>query len=185
MVRRRQSTRRSAEERRQLVIAAAREEFAAYGLYGATGDAISYRAGISHPYLLRLFGSKRDLFLAVVDSFFDELLARLRPLADGGDSGGADAPEAVLQQALGEGSGLTLLLQCCAACAEDEIRPVVRRRMLELHRELMRATGAGDDEVGQMFARLMLASATAAMRLPEVAGREHSARGLLEASSAD
>src|ERR671914_2634033 len=86
MVGRRQGRRRrTAEERRGLVLEAARMEFAAVGLGAATGESIAYRAEISHPYLLRLFGSKRELFLVVVDNTFDELVAAVGEAAGSSD----------------------------------------------------------------------------------------------------
>src|ERR671915_2074625 len=86
MVGRRQGRRRrSGDERRALVLQAARMEFAAVGLGTATGESIAYRAEISHPYLLRLFGSKRELFLVVVNSTFDELLDAVGEAAGSSD----------------------------------------------------------------------------------------------------
>jgi len=180
MVRRRQAQRRrSADERRALVLEAASLEFAAVGLAGATGESLSYRAEISHPYLLRLFGSKRELFLAVVEHTFDELLDAVGDAA--GSSAGSLALPAAERAIVGslEGSGgLALLLQFFAACGDDEVRLVVRRRFAELHGALGRA-GGDEAEVAQFFARLLLRGATEALRLPDVAGREAWARRLL------
>src|SRR3954470_11693994 len=66
-------TRMSAQDRRSLVLQAAVEEFGEHGWHGARIEAIAARAGISHPYLLRLFSSKRDLFITAVDSAFDRM----------------------------------------------------------------------------------------------------------------
>ena len=52
------TTRQTADERREEVLAAAVEEFGRAGFHGASTDAIARRAGISQPYLFRLFGSK-------------------------------------------------------------------------------------------------------------------------------
>jgi AcrR family transcriptional regulator len=176
------SRRRTAEERRRLVIEAARAEFAAVGLYGATGEAISYRAGISHPYLLRLFGSKRDLFLAVVDDVFDELSEVVpRVVAEIGDEASIPALESGLRQELSANHGLLSLLQFCVACADDEVRPAVRRRFAEFYEQLERGLGASEAEAREVVARLLLAGAAEAMRLPEAATREHWARRVLGA----
>ena len=169
--------RRSAQERRELVIEAARQEFAAFGLYGATGEAISYRAGISHPYLLRLFGSKRQLFLVVVERSFDELLAALRATED-------EAPDrtslpmliASARSSLASDEGFLAHLQFYAACGDDEVRLVVRRRFAELYQFLERASGAPPDEIRVALGELTLEAVAAAVRLPELAGREDWAR---------
>ena len=54
------STRQTAEERRDAVLDAATEEFAAKGYHGTSTEDIARAAGISQPYLFRLFGSKKD-----------------------------------------------------------------------------------------------------------------------------
>jgi TetR/AcrR family transcriptional regulator len=179
---RKTATRRTAEERRQLVIVAAREEFAALGLYGATGEAISYRAGISHPYLLRLFGSKRDLFLAVMDQVFDELGEAVRRTAAATEGDDAlSSLEAGLREEMSAEEDLLLLLQFSVACGDDEIRPAIRRRFAEFYEQLERATDASEVEARDLVARLLLAGAAQALRLPESAAREHWARRLLGA----
>ena len=174
--------RHSADERRELVVEAARREFAALGLGGATGEGLSYRAGISHPYLLRLFGSKRELFLEVVDRLFDDLVAAARAArAADSDGTGLVNLENGLREALGE-EGARLLLQCFAACGVDEVRLAVQRRMGELYVALERAAPAGEAEIDALLSRLLLAGGLEAMRLSDMASREPWARRLLEST---
>ena len=175
--------RHSADERRRLVIDAASREFAAFGLYGATGESISYRAGISHPYLLRLFGSKKELFRTVIERTFEDLTAGLVERVNGGaPEASTTALEREIQQVLEQGERSALLLQFLAACGDDEIRPVVRRRFAELYQQLASLSGGDEAELKEMFERVVFRSATAALRLPEIAGREPWARRLLEPS---
>src|ERR671938_271931 len=75
--------RKTAEERRQAVLDAAMVEFADKGLDGASTDAIARRAGISQPYLFRLFGTKKELFIASVERCFAETLEMFRTMAEG------------------------------------------------------------------------------------------------------
>src|SRR6478672_6951147 len=77
------ATRHTAEERREAVLEAARYEFAQHGLHGASTDAIARRAGISQPYLFRLFGSKRELHLAAVRRCFRRTLEGMQEAAEG------------------------------------------------------------------------------------------------------
>ena len=77
------SQRKSAEERREAVLAAALEEFATRGLSGASTEAIAAKAGISQPYVFRLFGTKKDLFTAVINRCFRETLDLLQRAAEG------------------------------------------------------------------------------------------------------
>src|SRR5271163_1651295 len=57
-------TRLSAEERKASILDAAIVEFARAGYAGTSTEAIATRAGISQPYLFRLFGTKKELFIA-------------------------------------------------------------------------------------------------------------------------
>ena len=59
--------RKSAEVRREEILEAAMEEFAHGGLHGTSTEKIAQRAGISQPYLYRLYPNKEALFAAVVD----------------------------------------------------------------------------------------------------------------------
>src|SRR3982750_1660075 len=82
-------TRMTADERRDAIVAAATEEFATGGLVGASTEAVARRVGVSQPYVFQLFGTKKELFLAVVRSCFARTLgvfetaaARWTPGAD-------------------------------------------------------------------------------------------------------
>src|SRR6476661_8878775 len=58
-------TRMSADDRRGLVLAAATRAFSHGGYAGTSTDAVAKEAGVSQPYVVRIFGSKLDLFLEV------------------------------------------------------------------------------------------------------------------------
>ena len=66
-------TRLTAGERRADVIEAAVKAFASGGLAGTSTEDIARLAGVSQPYLFRLFGTKRDLFIAAVERAFDRI----------------------------------------------------------------------------------------------------------------
>jgi len=71
------SSRMSASERRTAVLAAAITEFARSGYAGTSTEAIATRAGISQPYLFRLFGTKKDLFVATYELVADRIIAAM------------------------------------------------------------------------------------------------------------
>jgi AcrR family transcriptional regulator len=170
----------TAAERREAVLAAAMEEFAVSGLHGASADAIAARAGISQPYLFRLFGTKRELFMAVVDRAFDLVLEALTSAAERGTPERVlEAMGAALDGALEDDQGFLLQLQLFAACGDDEVRFAVRRRFAECYRRVERASGADPDEVRAFFGAAMLRAVAAAMRLSELPGKEAWARRLL------
>src|SRR5205823_6139897 len=77
------AVRLSAEERRGDVLDAALIEFAEHGYEGTSTEDIARRAGISQPYLFRLFGTKKELFKASVTRCFRETLEMFQRAAEG------------------------------------------------------------------------------------------------------
>ncbi|MGA2835845.1 MAG: TetR/AcrR family transcriptional regulator [Acidimicrobiales bacterium] len=67
----------TASDRRTAVLAAAVTEFARSGYAGTSTEAIAARAGISQPYLFRLFGTKKDLFIATYELVSDRIIASM------------------------------------------------------------------------------------------------------------
>ena len=59
------TVRMPADERRALILEAATRAFAAGGYAGTSTDTVAKEAGVSQPYVVRMFGTKLDLFLAV------------------------------------------------------------------------------------------------------------------------
>ena len=79
----------TADERRVTVLAAAVTEFARSGYAGTSTEAIAQRAGISQPYLFRLFGTKKDLFIATYDLVADRIVQAMTEAC--GDRTGEEA----------------------------------------------------------------------------------------------
>ena len=77
------SIRHSAAERRDDVLDAALIEFADRGFEGTSTEDIAKRAGISQPYLFRLFGTKKDLYIASVGRCYRDTLELFQRAAEG------------------------------------------------------------------------------------------------------
>src|SRR5438105_9673808 len=77
------TTRSTAAARRDDVLDAALIEFADHGFEGASTEDIARRAGISQPYLFRLFGTKKELFKASATRCFRETLEMFQRAAEG------------------------------------------------------------------------------------------------------
>src|SRR5579871_5769751 len=75
--------RKTKAERREEILDAALEEFAERGYHGASTEDIARRAGISQPYVFRLFGTKKELFRAVVARCFRQTLEMFQRAAEG------------------------------------------------------------------------------------------------------
>ena len=166
--------RRSAAERRDEIIAAALGHFAVSGYAGTSTEAIARDAGISQPYLFRLFGTKRELFLACHDVCHARIAETFRRAAEG------VAPEQRIE-AMGHAyiellRDRTLLLvqmqSYAAAGAEPEIQARVRERYGELVREVRELSGADAEVLWRFFGSGMLFNVIAALDLPVVGGVE-------------
>jgi AcrR family transcriptional regulator len=165
-------TRSTAEERREQVIAAAVSEFAARGLEAATTSDIAKRAGISQAYVFRLFASKRELFLAALDSCFARVERRFRDAAAEAPAGDPEARLKVLGNAYAEllvnRELLLLQLQGYAASEDEEVRLHVRTRFLALWSLVARLSGADGQAVQGFFAHGMLMNVAAALDYAEI-----------------
>src|SRR5438477_10730175 len=75
--------RKTQVERREEILDAALDEFAEHGYHGGSTEGIARRAGISQPYVFRLFGTKQELFKAVVARCFRETLEMFQRAAEG------------------------------------------------------------------------------------------------------
>jgi AcrR family transcriptional regulator len=86
----------SADERRAKILSAAVRAFARNGYDGTTMDGIAKRAQVTKPVLYDHFSSKQALFLAVLETIRDGLIAKGKLIvAAGGD------PEQAFRRALG------------------------------------------------------------------------------------
>src|SRR3954465_3057742 len=79
--------RKSAEERREEIVAIAFRHFGEGGYHGTSTEAIAREAGISQPYLFRLFRTKRELFLACDDRACEKIIATFRRGAETAEPG--------------------------------------------------------------------------------------------------
>ena len=161
--------RKSAEVRREEILEAAMKEFANGGLHGTSTEKIAARAGISQPYLFRLFGTKKELFIASSKRCFARVLAAFQEAAEG--KTGYEAKKAMGQtydQLLADREMLLGQLQMYAACSDPEIRDATRAGFAELFRFVEQATGLGTEEIRNFFALGMLMNVAAAMDLPQI-----------------
>ena len=171
--------RKSSEERREAVLDAAVVEFSEKGLHGASTEAVAGRAGISQPYVFKLFGTKKDLFLAAVDRVCDRIVDAWE------ESLGSEPEDPLL--AMGHAFvGLTvhreellLVLQACAASKDPDVLGLMRTRMERMYDYVGRATGEPDARVQEFFAQGMLLTVGAGLALPEMARESDWARRFL------
>ena len=133
--------RKSAEVRREEILEAAMKEFAYGGLHGTSTEKIAARAGISQPYLFRLFGTKKELFIASSTRCFGRVLAAFQEAAAG--KTGYEAKKAMgraYDQLLADREMLLGQMQMYAACSDPQIRDATRHGFAELFRFVEQAT---------------------------------------------
>jgi AcrR family transcriptional regulator len=166
--------RKSADERREEILAVAIEHFALGGYHGTSTEVIAREAGISQPYLFRLFRTKRELFLACNMRACEKVVSVFRSAAE-------DAPpgdelhamgRAYVAELLPDRHAVLMLMQSFAASSDPEIKTAVRRRYGEVVTEVSRIARATPEEVWSFFATGALLNIVATLDLDEIAGEE-------------
>ena len=130
---------------------------------------VARRAGISQPYLFRLFPTKKALFLALVERCFQRVRETFTAAA--GDLTGDEALAAMADsytRLLDDRTLLLLQMQIYAACSDPEIRDATRGAYKRLWETIERITGLPFQTVVDFFAVGMLMNVAAAMDLPSV-----------------
>ena len=161
----------SAAERRESVLDAAFVEFAEHGFDGASTEAIAAKAGISQPYVFRLFGTKKELFIAVVARCFRETLETFQEAAEG--KHGRQALNAMgkeyVNRLVKDRVRLRSQMQAYAACGDPEIEAIVRAGYRNLVDYVEQVAGDLPSEaISRFFASGMLLNVIASMGLQEL-----------------
>ncbi len=161
------ASRQTAQERRTSVLAAAISEFARSGYAGTSTEAIAARAGISQPYLFRLFGTKKDLFVATYDLVGDRIVNELTRVSEGLEGEEALAAMGTAYVELMQDPELleVQLHGFAAAPSDPDIARSCRRTFEVLQEVVVERTNLSDDELRQFFAMGMLISVMAAIDL--------------------
>ena len=160
------TARKSAEVRREEILAVALEEFGEHGLDGTSTDTIARKAGISQPYLFRLFGTKKELYLETVRRCLGETLELFQESAD--ELKGEEALHAIGEAYRGLLADRTRLrgqMQAYADCDDDDVREAVRDGFGRLVEYVERVSGAEPERIRDFFAFGMLLNVFASMDL--------------------
>ena len=176
----------TADERREDVLRVAMKVVGERGLYGTPTTEIARAAGISQAYLFRLFPTKTELFVAVVERSYE----RVRDTMAGAIAASRRDGRPVMK-AMGEAytdllrdpEVLLTQLQGQAAASEPAVREALRRGFRELLELVERETDATPLEVQQFFSRGMLCNLIAAMQIDGL--QEHWSEVLTSADKED
>ena len=164
-------TRMNAEDRRELVLAAANRAFSRGGYAGTSTDAVAKEAGVSQPYVVRIFGTKLELFLEVFDRACDRIREAFEAvLADGPFDPDSDDDWSRLGLAytelLRDRDLLMVMMHGFAAGNDDQIAQRARNGMGRIF-ATVRSTGCTDEHAQEFIAQGMLLNVMLSMRAPE------------------
>jgi AcrR family transcriptional regulator len=162
--------RQSAEVRRAAVLDAAIVEFARSGYSGTSTDAIATRAGISQPYLFRLFGTKKDLFIATFGVVTTRIEEAFTSAADGLEGEEAMAAMGLAYLELLQDPDLlqVQLHGFVAAAADPDIAAACQDIFRRLWRLVDAHARAEPSVIREFFAQGMLCNVLAAIDLRSV-----------------
>jgi AcrR family transcriptional regulator len=137
------------------------------GLHGASTDDIARAAGISQPYLFRLFGSKKELYLATMQRCIDGLYAVFAEAARG--KTGEDALHAMGEayMAITEDRDNLMLMLKSWSSDDPDIRRVNRAAWRNLVDLAEQSSREAPEVVSRFFANGMLITILMAMGLTE------------------
>jgi TetR/AcrR family transcriptional regulator len=175
-----------AAERREQILAAASRVFGERGYSGATTDQVARAAGISQPYVVRMFGSKENLFLEVLARALDRLVSGFRQIIAEPREAGPDEAD-LLAVRLGaayvdliEDRGILLsLMQAFISGHNPVIGARARAGFLEIYRMLRDEAGFTPDAIRTFLAEGMLFNTLLAIRLPDIFDEDPAAEELM------
>lgn len=183
MTNRLRRTRVPIEERREQILEAALNEFSRKGLHGGSTVAIAAEVGISQPNIFRIYPTKRELFVAVLQRVFARIEVRMlaagerdaeRPLQTMSDAWGALMDEREI---------MFMVLQGYAASDDDVVRGLMEEWTREVFERMEALPGVGTDDAHDFFAAGMLYMVAAALDLPGRASDDAWAARFLESGS--
>jgi AcrR family transcriptional regulator len=166
--------RMSSDERREQIVTAAVAVFGARGYEGTTTDDVARTAGVSQPYVVRLFRSKENLFLAAMQAALDQLMRVFREaLAD-------EASDSPIEKRIGQAyvdllstRGLhQTLSHAWLLGGHPVIGPAARRCFAEVWQFFRDEAGFGADQARAFLAEGMLINVMIGMRLVDDYGSD-------------
>lgn len=172
--------RMKAADRRELILEAATAVFGAKTYVGTTTDEVARAAGVSQPYVVRLFGTKEKLFIAVIERAYGRLIDEFRRALPGDADGRAERMGRAYTGLLAERGMLPVIANSTALGGEAEIGKVARAGFSDIWRFIRDEAGFTAEETREFMATGMLINAIVGLRLTGDYGNEVSATEVLD-----
>jgi TetR/AcrR family transcriptional regulator len=160
-----------AGDRRELVLTAATAVFGERGYFGTTTDAVARAANVSQPYVVRMFGTKEALFLAVFERAGTRLLDTFRAAIAENPQSSREEIHRRIGASYGElltDRGLLLSLMHAFVLGSDpEIGKVARRGFMQVYRLLRHEAAFTADEAQSFLSMGMLLNTLVGLRMAD------------------
>ena len=180
------ATRMRSGDRRELVLEAATRVFGDFGYVGSTTSQVAAEAGVSQPYVVRMFGTKEKLFLGVLDRALGALLGAFRAeIARESDTHLGRRLGGAYVSMLSQRGVLLSLMHGFVSGSDPVIGAFARAGLLEVYALLRDEAGFSPSECQQFLANGMLVNTMIGTRMIDDFDTDPAARELLEAAFPD
>jgi len=157
-----------AGDRRELILVAATGVFGDYGYFGTTTDQVAKAAGVSQPYVSRMFGTKEQLFLEVLDRSLGILLATFRAeIATGGGPELSGRLGRAYVDLLKDRGLLLCLMQAFSMGSDPVIGKAGRSGFMQVYELLRTEAGFTAEQVQEFLAGGMLINTMVGLRMSD------------------
>lgn len=158
------------EERRALIVEAAEAVFAQHGYEGASTDTIAQAASVSQGHVIRLFGTKKELFAQVVAASLNKIQSALRaaltaiPSPIDQQTSGPDTTELILGReyltsVAAHPSALLVLFRLISSGGNADLAELARVTIASLYRLLRDEARLSPADASRFLANGLLTSA--------------------------
>ncbi len=167
-----------AGERREQILAAASRVFGERGYVGATTDQVAQAAGISQPYVVRMFGSKENLFVEVLERALDKLVLAFRAAIADSTAAGENVEQrgarigAAYADLISDRGILLSLMQGFIMGHDPVVGEHARTGFLTIYGILRDEAGLEPDDVVDFLAHGMLFNTLIAMKMTDAYGAD-------------
>jgi len=159
--------RMKSEERRELILEAATGVFGQFGYYGATTDQIAKAAGVSQPYVVRMFGTKERLFIEVVERALVFILKSFRAVLAAGAHDLTHRLGSAYVELLRQRGLLLSLMHSFVLGGDPVIGPRARQGFLEVYAFLREEAGFDPEEANRFLEGGMLLNTLVGLRMSD------------------
>lgn len=171
------------EQRREQILAAALNEFSHKGLHGGSTMRIAAEVGISQPNIFRIFSTKHELFVAVLERVFAKIESTMLAAGESDRTQPLQAMSDAWGELMEERENMFMLLQGYAASDDPQIRDLMHCWTRDTFERMEALPGVGEDTAHDFFAAGMLYMAATALDLPARAGDDTWAARFLDSGS--